>query len=180
MKQNLLFRLSLAFLAILFSSYMAREREEVLYTGNRSLFAPQDKCFASFLSDLNSMEALVFIPEENVSLAGKYDLSRLSSGAATKRNESFAKSGSAYVQIKPVQGGTSECEKSIVMNFNNLGMTVFVKKENVRKAQDVLQVKVERGAAISSETINFNSRTGETLQFKVERGGWNNFVPVNL
>jgi hypothetical protein len=159
---------------------MVREKEEVFYTGNRHLFSPQDKCFATFLADLNSMEALVYIPEDRVSQARKYEISRLSGDKATKRNADFNKRSSAYVQISPIAEGGSECQKSIALNFNNLGMRVFVKKDKVRNAQDVLQVKVEKGASLSSELIRVDSRSTETLMFKVERGSWTNFVPVGL
>jgi hypothetical protein len=180
MKYKVLFRIGLALVVILFSSYMVGEREEALYYANKHLLFQQDECFANFLSDLNSLEALVFIPEEKISQAKKYDIKPFSSDKATKRNMDFNKSNTSYVQITPSESATSKCEKSITLNFNTLEMTVFVKKENVKKAQDILQYKVEKGASLSSEMVKFDTKNSETLQLKLERGAWKNYVPVGF
>ena len=180
MKYKVLFRIALALIVTLFSSYMAGEREEAFYCSNKHLLFQQDECFSNFLSELNSMEALVFIPEDKVSQAKKYDINRLSGDKAMKRNMDFNKKSSSYVQIKPSKSTTSECEKSIALNFNNLEMTVFVRKENLRESQDILQFKYYKGAPLSSEMVKFDTKTGETLQIKGDRGSWQNYVPVAL
>jgi hypothetical protein len=180
MKYKVLFRIGLALVVILFSSYMVGEREEALYYANYHLLFQQDECFANFLSNLNSMEALVFIPEEKISLAKKYDIKPFSSDKATKRNTDFNKRNDSYVQIIPSESATSKCEKSIALNFNTLEMTVFVKKENVKKAQDILQWKGEVGASLNSEMMKFDMKNSETLQLKLERGAWKNYVPVGF
>ena len=177
MKYKVLFRIALALIVTLFSSYMAGEREETFYYTNKHLLFQQDKCFTNFLAGLNSMEALVYIPEDKISLAKKFDI-RLSSGDnAKKSNMDLNKKSSSYVQMKLPKSATSECEKSIALNFSNLEMTVFVKKENAAKAQDILQHKV---AFSSPETMKFDTKTGETLQLKYDRGAFKNYVPVDL
>jgi hypothetical protein len=105
---------------------------------------------------------------------------RYSGDKAKKKNMDFNKRSSSYVQIKPSKGTSSDCEKSIALNFNNLEMTVFVKKENVGKAQDLLQIKLEKGASLTSETMKINTKSAETLQIKVEGKSWQNYVPVAL
>lgn len=180
MKYKVLFRIALALIVTLFSSYMAGEREEAFYCSNKHLLFQQDKCFSNFLSDLNSMEALVFIPEDKVSQAKKYDIRRSSGDKAMKRNMELSKNSSSYVQMQPSNGGSSECEKSIALNFNNLEMTVFVRKENLRESQDILQFKYYKGAPLSSEMVKFDTKTAETLQLKGEGGAWQNYVPVDL
>jgi len=180
MKYKVLFRIALALVVILFSSYMAGEREEAFYYTNKHLLFQQDKCFSNFLAGLNSMEALVYIPEEKISLAKKYDIRRSSAEKAKKINMDFNKSSSSYVQIKPSKSATSECEKSIALNFSNLGMTVFVKKEDAAKAQDMLKWKGDLGVSLSSEMIKFDTRTAETLQIKYDGRSLKNYVPVEF
>ena len=92
----------------------------------------------------------------------------------------FNKRSSSYVQIKPSKGATSGCEKSIALNFNNLEMAVFVKKENVKKAQDKLQIKVEKGASVNTDMMKFNSKSSETLEIKIEGRSLQRYVPVQL
>lgn len=180
MKYKVLFRICLALIVALFSSYMAGEREEVLYYSSKHLLFQQDKCFANFLSDLNSMEALVYIPEENISKARSLDINFVSGDKAKKKNMDFTKRSASYVQIKPAKSTKEECEESIALNFNNLEMIVFVEKENVGKAQDHLQIKLEKGASLTSEMMKFSTKTAETLQLKVERETWQNYVPLDL
>lgn len=180
MKYKVLFRIALALIVTLFSSYMAGDREEAFYCSNKHLLIQQDKCFSKFLSELKSLEALLFIPEEKVSQAKKYDIHLSSGDKAMKRNMDFSEKSSSYVQMQPSTSGTSECGKSIALNFNNLEMTVFVREENLRESQDILQFKYFRGAPLSSEMVKFDTKTAETLQIKGERGAWQNYVPVEL
>jgi hypothetical protein len=51
---------------------------------------------------------------------------------------------------------------------------------NLQKAQDILQYKVEKSASLNSEMIKFDTKNSETLQLKLERGAWNNYLPVGF
>ena len=178
MKQKALFHISMAAFVIAFSSFMIRENEELANAAKNYVHIQREECFSNFLSTLKSMEALVYIPEKNISMARKYDLSTYNSDKSAKINNELIKSEDTYVMVKPDEN-SSECYKPILLNFDELKLTVFVKKGSVRKLEDQLKIKVEI-EPVSTELIKVEGKNGEELQIKIDNRSWTNCVPVEL
>ena len=184
MKQKTLFHISMAAFVIAFSSFMIRENEELANATKNYVHIQREECFSNFLSTLKSMEALVYIPEKNISLARKYELSTYNSDKSAKINYELIKSDDTYVMVKPDEN-SSECYKPILLNFDELKLTVFVKKGSVRKLEDQLKMKMEDNFKIKidsefSELIKVDGKNGEELQIKIDNRSWTNCVPVEL
>lgn len=179
MKHKTLIHISMAALVIAFSSLMVRENEELVNAANSYPHFQQEECFTKFLSTLKSMKALVFIPEKNMSTARKYDLNSYSSDKANEINKEVIKSGTTYMMVSPEKSEGSECSKSVLLNFNELNMTVFVKKENVRELekQSEMSLKLEM---VTPELINMDSKNTEGLQIKLKGRSWTNYAPVEF
>ncbi len=184
MKQKVLIHISMAAIVIAFSCFMVREKEEQANAAKNYVNFQQEECFSKFLSALKSMDALVYIPEKNISFARKYDLGIYDSDKSTEINTKLIKSDDTYVMVIPGEK-SSECSRPILLNFEELKMTVFVKKGNVRKLEDQLKIKVEDNFTIklgdaSSELIKLDGKNGEELQIKIDNRSWTNCVPVRL
>ena len=178
MKHMILIHISMAALVIAFSSLMVRENEELVNAANSYLHYQQEECFTKFLSTLKSMKALVFIPEKNMSTARKYDLNSCSSDKANEINKEV-KSGDDYVMVSPNTKEGSECSKSVLLNFNELNMTVFIKKENVRELERQSEMSW-KGESITSKLINMDGKNTEGLQIKYDGKSWTNYAPVEF
>ena len=179
MKKNAIIHLSMAAIVIAFSSFMVRENEEMVNVAKNHVHFQQEECFTKFLSTLKSMEALVYVPEKSISDARKYELNTYSSSKSAEVNERLIKDSDSYVMVSPEKSEESECSKSVLLNFKELNMTVFVKKENVRSLERQSEMSWE-GESITSELINMDNKNTEGLQIKGDVGSWADYSPVGF
>jgi len=168
MKTKLLIIFSLASIAILFSSFMVREKEETL-ASSRDYYLPQGGgSFASFVSNLQKMEALIYIPKSKINEAKNLNLTLVSREKAILLNRRISEAGSSFVQVFPPANKSDEASKAVSLNFQNLGMISYVKQEmKSARVADQMTFKWEVGRNFPKvETLTINALKPEELTIK--------------
>jgi hypothetical protein len=181
MKTKLPFIVFLALTVILMSGFMVREKEDSTNSSEVYNLFQGDKCFASFISNLQKMEALIFIPKDKMGEAQSLDLSLVSADRARILNKNIAEERNFYVQVYPSGNPRDECSRAVSLNFKNLGMVCFVRKERTDELKNQLQFKFEPGTLyFKFETAKILASKPEELQFKFNttNAAWKNYVAV--
>jgi hypothetical protein len=180
MKAKVFFILCIASIAILFSGFMVREKEETLNSSVDYYLIQGDRYFVSFISNLQKMEALVYIPKSKVAGAKSFNISLVPRDKAIILNKRLIDGGSAFIQVYPSGDQSVEGREEISLNFSNLKMITYIKQEQrTSKVADQLIVKWEDGKVFpKAESVSINSLRPEELQFKFSGSVWESYVPV--
>lgn len=168
MKTKLLIIFSLASITILFSSFIVREKEETVTSSIDYYLLQRGRSFASFVSNLQKMEALIYIPKSKINEAKNLNLTLVSREKAILLNKKIAEEGSSFVQIFPAANQSDEASKAVSLNFQNLGMISYVKQElKSARVADQLTFKWEVGRNFPKvETLSINALKPEELTIK--------------
>lgn len=168
MKKKLLFIFSLASIAILFSSFMVREKEETLTSSVDYYLLQGERSFASFVSNLQKMEALIYIPKSKINEAKSLNLTLVSRDKAIVLNRRISEAGNSFVQIFPSVNLSDETSKTVSLNFQTLGMISYVKQElKSSRVADQLSFKWEPASAFHKvESVSVNASKPEELMIK--------------
>ncbi len=139
-----------------------------------------ETCFAEFLTNLKKMDALIFIPENKLKQAQSFNLLPFAPEKAKRININFTEAYEFYGIINPTDNPTVECSKSVVLNFNNLEMKVFVKNDRL-KVSDELRLKLVNSRPLNPKNIELNNSANEVLKIKLNNSSsWVNLTPVEL
>jgi len=180
MKTKLLLIIFLIPTVLLCNGFMVREKEGDTDFSGDYYQLQRNTCFASFISNLQKMEALIYIPKDKLQEAQKINLIAIPANQSISTNKKFAIERAEYVQVYPINDLSDECKKAISMNFKNLGMVCFVRKEKVTDLKDYVVGKFYPGSNFhKSESISVNTTKTEELQIKLnDSNDWQNFVPM--
>lgn len=165
---------------IICNGFMVREKESNTDFPDDYYQLQRNTCFAGFISNLQKMEALIYIPEDKIGEASKLNLTAIPSKQSVNTNRMVITGKDEYVQVYPVNSLSDECKKTISMNFKNLEMVCFVRKEKVTDMKDYVVGKFYPGSNFhKSESISVNPTKTEELQIKLNNSNdWQNFVPM--
>ncbi|MCA1756376.1 MAG: hypothetical protein LC649_02830, partial [Bacteroidales bacterium] len=164
MNTRALFTLGLSCAVILFGSFMVREREEALNTSPDYYLLQGDKSFSVFVSNLQKMEALIYVPKSKLADVKAFNLALVPKMKAGKFNKAMAGSTGDYVQVYPSDG----VSEAVSLGFEKLGMVCYVKQEKVNaRAMDMFSIKFEKGKVFPKvESVGINAVRPEELQIK--------------
>jgi len=180
MKSKLLLIIILVPAVLICNGFMVREKEKNTGFPGEYYQLQRNNCFAGFISNLQKMEALIYIPEDKIQEARKLNLTAIPSKESINKNRLITNGKEEYVQIYPINNLNDECKKTISMNFKNLEMVCFVRKEKVTDMKDYVVGKFYPGSNFhKSESISVNPTKTEELQIKLNNSSdWQNFVPM--
>ena len=166
MKTRILFTFGLASAVILFGSFMVREKEETLNPSPDYYLLQGDKSFTVFVSNLQKMEALIFVPKSKLSEAKALNLGIVPKTRAVNLNKTMAGSAGDYVQVYP----SDRVAEAVSLGFDKLDMVCYVKQEKATtKSMDMFSVKLEPGKFYHKvESVSIEAVRAEELQIKWE------------
>lgn len=166
MKTRVLLTCGLASVVVLLGSFMVRDREETLKPSVDYYLLQGDKSFTLFVSNLQKMEALIYIPKSRLTDVRNMGLVPLARDKAIALNKQLANSGDGYIQVYP-SGSISE---EVSLNFSELGMISYVKTEKASsKSADFLTNKIDiHKSYYKVESVSINAVKPEELQIKWE------------
>lgn len=166
---------------ILSNGFMVREKEEKTGFSNNYYTVQRNNCFSGFISNLQKMEALIFVPEDKIADAQKLNLKLNSTGPSKEANRKLADLSNEYVRVYPSDNKSDACRKAISLGFEDLEMVCFVRKEKAAELGDQVQIKGNTGdfyIKINGTGKGISSKA-EKLQIKIgTSASWQNFVPV--
>jgi hypothetical protein len=181
MKAKVFFILCIASIAILFSSFMVREKEATLNSSVDYYLIQSDRYFVSFISNLQKMEALVYIPKSKLADAKSFNISLVPRDQAVILNKRLIDGGSAFIQVYPSGDQSVEGREEISLNFSNLKMITYIKQEQrtSKMALDLGDIKGEHSKVFpKAESVSINALRPEELQVKWGSSVWESYVPV--
>lgn len=179
MKTRVLFTFGLASAVILFGSFMVREKEETLNPSPDYYLLAGDKSFTVFVSNLQKMEALIYVPKSKLSEVKALNLGNVPKTRAVNLNRMLAGSAGDYVQVYPSDG----VAEAISLGFDKLDMVCYVKQEKVNTRSMVLfEFKLDSGKFYHKvESVSIEAVRSEELQIKWEGSEvTQTYVPVGL
>jgi len=179
MKTRVLFTLGLASAVVLFGSFMVREREESVNPSPDYYLLQGDKSFTVFLSNLQKMEALIYVPKSRLTDTKSLNLALVPKTKAGSLNKALAGSTDDYVQVFP----SDDADEAVTLSFEKMDMVCYVKQEKVNaKAMDMFFIKIEHGNTYPKvESMEINAVRPEELQLKVEGSKvMQAYVPVGI
>ncbi|MCE5344770.1 MAG: hypothetical protein LLG13_00595 [Bacteroidales bacterium] len=166
---------------ILSNGFMVREKEEKIDFSNNYYTIQRNNCFSGFISNLQTMEALIFVPEDKIAEAQKSNLTLNSTGQSKAANRKLVNLSNEYVQVYPSGNKGDACSKAISLGFEDLEIVCFVRKEKAIELGDQVQIKGNQGdfyIKINGTGKGIASKA-EELQIKIgTAASWQNFVPV--
>ncbi len=176
MKTRVLFTFSLASVVVLLGSFMVREKEEALKPSVDYYLLQGDRSFTAFVSNLQKMEALIYIPKSKLVDVRSMGISLLSRDKATVLNKEIAASGD-FVQLYP----SGDLSEEVTLNFEKLDMISYVRQEKATsKAVDMFHLKLDPGKIYHKvESVTIDAARPEELQIKWEGSKVSqSYVPV--
>jgi hypothetical protein len=179
MKTRVLFTLGLASAVVLFGSFMVREREESVNPSPDYYLLQGDKSFTVFLSNLQKMEALIYVPKSKLKDIKALNLGLVPRTKAVTLNKSLTGSSGDYVQIFPSDGAS----EAVTLGFDKLDMVCYVKQEKAStKWMEMFEYKLEPGKIYGKvEVVSVEALRPEELQIKwYESPVPQAFVPVGI
>jgi len=181
MKTKVLSAFCLASVIMLAGSFTVREKEEALTPSVDYYLLQGDKAFTAFISNLQKMEALVYIPKSKLTSAKAMNLALIPKEKAIAINKQMAKSGDDFAQIFPSDDNTKE----VSLNFEKINMVCYVNRssgsDDWRNA-DQLKIKWDGGSLFHKvESVTIDAARPEELQIKVEGSKvMEAYVPVGI
>jgi hypothetical protein len=125
-----------ALAAITCTSFAVQGREEELrFLPNSNVVVSVD-CFGNFLRTLKKINALIYIPDSRVRKGNELNLTRVE---PTDRALNLGN----YIRVRPVVKRGDACSSSVKVDFDNLGMMVFVEKSHVAELSNLNLAKIE-------------------------------------
>lgn len=180
MKTRILFTFGLASIVMLAGSFTVREKEEALKPSVDYYLLQGDKAFTSFVSNIQKMEALVYIPKSKLVNVRSMGISLLSRDKAAVMNKQIAASGD-FVQLYP----SSESGEEVTLNFEKLDMVCYVNRRSGSddwKNADKLKIKWNAGPVFHKvESVTVDAARPEELQIKWDGNKvFQAYVPVTI
>jgi hypothetical protein len=178
MKTKILSTFCLASVVMLAVSFTVREKEEALKP-SVDYYLLQDRSFTSFISTLQKMEALVYIPKSKVTDTRRLGISLVPDDKAVALNKQFAGSIKNWVPLVP----SDKAGEEVTLNFQKIKILTFVRQEKVTtKLIDVMQMKSNPDTLdIEELTVKIDASRPEELQLKWEgTKTWQSYVPVTV
>jgi hypothetical protein len=181
MKSRVLITFGLASVVVLFGSFMVREKEEALKP-SVDYYLLQDRGFTSFISNLQKMEALVYVPKSKLADAKALNLALVPKAKAIVLNKQLAGSGANYSQVYPSDSNFEE----VTLNFEKIDMVCYVSGSSSSsdnwKMADQFKFKWEPGNSfLKVESVSFDASRPEELQIKWEGVKTSQtYVPVTI
>lgn len=179
MKTKVLVTFCLASVVMLAGSFTVREKEEALKPSVDYYLLQGDKAFTAFISNLQKMEALVYIPKSRLSDVKSLGVSIVSRDKAAVLNKQLAGSTDDFVQLYP----SGKSDEEVSLNFEKLDMISYVRQEKATtKAVDMFLIKLDPGSNFHKvESVTIDAARPEELQIKVEGSKvMQAYVPVTI
>ena len=180
MKTKILLIIFLIPTVFLCNGFMVREKEDDAIFPGAYYPLQRNTCFESFISNLQKMDALIYIPKDKMQEAQKMNLIAIPAKQSISANKKFTSERAEYVQVYPINNLSDECKKAISMSFKNLEMVCFVRKEKVTDLKDYVVGKFYPGSNFhKTESIAISPTKTEEIQIKINNSSdWQNYVPM--
>lgn len=180
MKTSFLSTCALAALAAISGNFMVRDKEDLNFR-NSECINPNDKCFDSFLSNLKTLDALIFIPDNKINEAKLLGLTPMDKEVALKSNLKLVSAVDMFLQIVPFDT-ISDCKDENLLNFKKLNMVVFVKKDKQTSLKAMNLVKLDNTLSLVKLTtfnkvVKIEGTTTEKLKIKFDNNKEVNYTP---
>ena len=179
MKTRVLVTLGMASVVVLFGSFMVREREETRNPSPDYYLLQGDKSFTVFLSNLQKMEALIYIPKSRVADVKALNLGIVPKTKAVTMNKSLTGSSDDYVQVFPSDGA----DEAVTLNFDKLDMICYIKQDKTStKSMEMFEYKLDPGKIYYKvESVSVDAVRPEELQLKFDNSPVSQaYVPVGF
>ena len=168
MKSRVLITFGLASVVVLFGSFMVREKEEALKP-SVDYYLLQDRTFTTFVSNLQRMEALVYVPKSKLTNAKALNLSLVPKAKAIVLNKQLAGSSANYSQVYPSDSNDEE----VSLNFEKIDMVCYVSGSSSGSANskmaDQFKLKWDAGTSfLKVESVSFDASRPEELEIKFD------------
>lgn len=165
---------SCALAALTISSGKFSVREKETDNSNKTEWCnTNNTCFDSFIANLKSLDAIIYIPDSKTTEAKSLGLVPAEKSKALVLNKNITTAPASYMQIIP-SDTTSNCGNNNILNFKNLKMIVFVKTEKAASLKAMNLIKLEPASQMfkiesSAKITNMTSVSGgEKMKFKFE------------
>jgi hypothetical protein len=156
--------------------------EEALKPSVDYYLLQSDRSFTAFVSNLQKMEALIYVPKSKLTDARALNLSLVPKAKAIAMNKQLAGSGANYSQVYPSDNNNEE----VSLNFEKIDMVCYVSGSSSSsdnwKMVDQFKFKWDAGSVFHKvESISIDASRPEELQIKWEGVRTSQtYVPVKI
>ena len=174
MKKRVLFTLGLVSLVVFFGSFL--EEGKALKPSADYCFL-QDRAFTSYISNLEKMDVLMFIPETSIADTRSIGLSVVTGDRAASLNKQISSSFKDWVLVVP----TKKAGDEVTRNFEKVKMLTFVRHDKLTPDWiDLMKLEVDPDTLNVEElTVDIDATRFEELQLKWDNSKtWQSYVPV--